>query len=560
MRRCIRSPKACRLPLRCRRFDEPIFPKLKKIRDTFDEVYQLFLASRSAPANENFISDARRRLIRKATIKQMHGNSRAPVLRQLWRGRMTKPALICAAVVVTLASITASGAQESPWSERAVHRHLDFDTLAAEVAAIGPAALIAEGERLFTAKFTRFDGVGRPMATQASVPTKRRRPAESIFVRTSGPDANACVSCHADPSPGGAGDFTVNAFVSEGFTSAEFDSLDPQFSNERGTTALFGAGLIELLAREMTAELQAQRDAALSAARAASKPVSAALSTKGVGFGALTAAPDGTVDLSGVEGVDPDLVIRPFGQKGVSVSLRQFTVSALNAHHGIQAEERFGVRWTGEADFDEDGVSAELTAGDVSALVAFQAVLAPLDRFAPSDESWRAAAGAGATLFEQWGCVDCHRPALPLTRSRFADPGPYDTAGTLRAADVGAAITLDLGELDWAAKLPRNAIGDVLVPLFGDLKRHVIADAAVSTFGNELLAQNFVERNMFMTAELWGVAATAPYGHRGDMTVLDEAIRAHGGEGRASRERYVKATDASRAELAAFLRTMGAAP
>ena len=144
---------------------------------------------------------------------------------------------------MTLALATASRAQEAPWSEQAVQRHLDFDTVAAEVAAIGPAALIAQGERLFTAKFTRFDGVGRPMATQASIPTKRRRPAQSAFVRTSGPDANACVSCHADPSPGGAGDFTVNAFVSEGFTSAEFDSLDPQFSNERGTTALFGAGL-----------------------------------------------------------------------------------------------------------------------------------------------------------------------------------------------------------------------------------------------------------------------------------------------------------------------------
>ncbi|MDH3234754.1 MAG: hypothetical protein OEQ29_14635 [Alphaproteobacteria bacterium] len=497
---------------------------------------------------------------RKATIEHMHGNNRALMLRELRRGGMMRPALICAMVVMTLASVTASGAQEPPWSEQAVQRHLDFDTVAAETAASGPAALIAEGERLFTAKFTRFDGVGRPMATQASIPTKRRRPAESAFVRTSGPDATACVSCHADPSPGGAGDFTVNAFVSEGFTSAEFDSLDPQFSNERGTTALFGAGLIELLAREMTAELQAQRNTALSAARATGEAVSAALSTKGVGFGALTAAPDGTVDVSGVEGVDPDLVIRPFGQKGVSVSLRQFTVSALNAHHGIQAEERFGARWTGEADFDEDGVAAEFTAGDVSALVAFQAVLAPLDRFAPSEESWRAAADAGATLFEQWGCVDCHRPALPLTSLRFADPGPFDTAGTLRAADVGAAITLDLGELDWVAKLPRNAVGDVLVPLFGDLKRHVIAGAAVSTFGNELLAQNFVERNMFMTAELWGVAATAPYGHRGDMTVLDEAIRAHGGEGRASRERYVEATDASRAKLVAFLRTMGAAP
>ena len=75
-------------------------------------------------------------------------------------------------------------------------------------------------------------------------------------------DANACSSCHNEPFAGGAGDFTTNVFVSEGFESADFDSTDPQFSNERGTNSLFGAGLLELLAREMTAELQAERRAA----------------------------------------------------------------------------------------------------------------------------------------------------------------------------------------------------------------------------------------------------------------------------------------------------------
>ena len=119
MRQCIRLPKACRLALRCRQLDEPIFPKPKKIRDTFDEVYQLFLALSSAPANENIISDARRRLIQKATIEHMRGNDRTLVLRGLRRGGMMRPVLICATVVVTLASVTASGAQEPPWSERA---------------------------------------------------------------------------------------------------------------------------------------------------------------------------------------------------------------------------------------------------------------------------------------------------------------------------------------------------------------------------------------------------------------------------------------------------------
>ena len=43
-----------------------------------------------------------------------------------------------------------------------------------------------------------------------------------------------------------------------------------------------------------------------------------------------------------VAGVNADLVVRPFHQKGVVVSLREFTNNAYNHHHGIQSVERFG--------------------------------------------------------------------------------------------------------------------------------------------------------------------------------------------------------------------------
>jgi CxxC motif-containing protein (DUF1111 family) len=92
--------------------------------------------------------------------------------------------------------------------------------------------------------------------------------------------------------------------------------------------------------------------------------------------------------------------------------------------------------------------------------------------------------------------------------------------------------------------------------LFGDLKRHVIADAQVATLGNELLSQRFVERDQFMTAELWGIASTAPYGHRGDLLTLDEVIRAHGGEARAARDAYIALTAADQSALIAYLKTL----
>ena len=118
----------------------------------------------------------------------------------------------------------------------------------------------------------------------------------------------------------------------------------------------------------------------------------------------------------------------------------------------------------------------------------------------------------------------------------------------------------DLGLLDWARRLPRDQDGNVLVPLFGDLKRHRIADTRTAALGNETLAQRFVERDVFMTAELWGLADTAPYGHRGDMTTLDEVIRAHGAEGEARAKAYAALPEADRSALIAWLKTLRIEP
>lgn len=417
-------------------------------------------------------------------------------------------------------------------------------------------ALTTTGEALFTSKFTVLDGAGRPGATQAIIPTKPRNPARSAFARTSGPDANACSSCHNDPVVGGAGDFVTTTFVSEGFTVSDFDSTDPQFSNERGTNHLFGAGLLELLAREMTADLHKQRRAALAKARSIHKPVRIALVSKDVAFGHLTAEPDGLVELGEVAGVDDDLTVRPFSQKGVMTSLRQFTVNAMNHHHGMQAAERFGGRWTGVGDFDGDAISDELGEGDIAALVAWQATRPMPVQATDGNTKWAALAERGRTVLNELGCITCHVPELPLESLKFQDPGPVDMAGTLSRQQVREPAVYDLGLLEWAKSLPRNEKGDYLVPLFGDLKRHVMTDATVDGLGNELLAQRFVERSEFLTTELWGTGSTAPYGHRNDFTTLDGIIRAHGGEGRAARDAYVEAQESDREALIAFLRSL----
>jgi len=446
-------------------------------------------------------------------------------------------------------------AANDPWSEKAIPAPVDQADFKGELNQQQLEELIEAGNILFSARFTTEDGVGRPMATQAIIPTKRKRPPRNNFSRTAGMDANACASCHNAPVVGGAGDFTANVFVSEGFQHTDFDSTDPQFSNERNTNHLMGAGLVEMLAREMSYELLQLRSEALLESRQKQSIIEKKLTTKGVNFGTLTIHPDGRVDTVNISGVDHDLIIRPFSHKGVITSLRQFTINALNHHHGMQASERFGSRWTNSDDFDEDGIEREISPGDVSALVAWQATLAPPVQLEPTEQRWEVAAKKGQQHAERIGCMSCHRPYLPLKSLSFSDPGPMDAAGTLRTGEI-ANTTYNLALLDWAKTLDIDENGAYKVALFGDLKRHTIADQQVSTLGNELLSQRFVERNVFMTTELWGIASTAPYGHRGNLTTLRDVIEAHGGEARESRDAWIALSNDEQNTIIAWLKTL----
>src|SRR5205814_3257953 len=92
-------------------------------------------------------------------------------------------------------------------------------------------------------------------------------------------------------------------------------------ANSRATVGMFGSGFIEMLARQMTRELQAIRDTIASGG-------SASLVAKGISFGVLSRRADGAWNISGVEGIPavslvsagasqpPSLVIRPFHQAG----------------------------------------------------------------------------------------------------------------------------------------------------------------------------------------------------------------------------------------------------
>jgi hypothetical protein len=412
--------------------------------------------------------------------------------------------------------------------------------------------LISAGERLFVAQFNSLDGAGRPESNGAGNPEPRsRRVFPQNFNRASAPDANACVGCHSLPRTGGGGDMVTNAFVlanAQGF----LETIDANSGNERNPPSLFGSGAIDMLGREMTIDLQRTRDSAIQTARRTRTSISLPLQSKGVSFGVITARPDGTVNTSQVEGVDPDLVIKPFSLKGVVPSVRAFTVPAFNQHHGMQPAERVG----DGVDHDKDGIDDEITRGDVTAATLFQTSLPIPGRVIPRSAVIEAAIRLGEAKFQQIGCADCHRPALVLNNPVFSEPSPFNPPNTLKPSDVSRPFTFDLTRDGPGPRLERTPDGKAIVRAFTDLKRHRMGTA----LNNERLVQEGVPTDSFITRKLWGFASEGPFLHNGRATTVTEAILAHGGEAQESRDAFAALNQAERNQIVTFLRSLQILP
>src|SRR6185295_17881528 len=100
------------------------------------------------------------------------------------------------------------------------------------------------------------------------------------FIRTSGTDSTSCADCHNQPTVGGAGGFVANVFVLAQLLDPVTDSVSTEFSDERNTLGMNGSGAIEMLAREMTVDLIAIREAAKAEARAANRNATKQLDAK----------------------------------------------------------------------------------------------------------------------------------------------------------------------------------------------------------------------------------------------------------------------------------------
>lgn len=448
--------------------------------------------------------------------------------------------------------------------------------------------LIRFGEKLFSAKWTIQEGAGRPNVKGTGNGPLLSDPSQPLvfphnFNRVSGPDANSCKGCHNDPVEGAGGDRATLVFVlGQRFDFATFDHTDMlpmkgaidesgQFAtlktiaNERKTIGMNGSGFIEMLARQMTADLQAIRDSI--------PPGHArALISKEVSFGVLSRGVDGSWNTSRVEGLPapslstaasgkPSLVILPFHQAGAVVSLRQFTSNAFTQHFGIQPEERFG---TG-VDEDGDGFVNELTRADITAATIYQATLPVPGRVVPDDPNVERAVRVGEERFRQIGCASCHIPRLPLVNKGwiYSEPNPYNPTGNLQPGEVPPLkVNLTSDELP-GPRLKPDANGVVWVPAFTDLKLHDITSGPDDPNAEALdqnqpagSAQFFAGNTKFITRKLWGAGNSGPYMHHGKFTTMREAILAHDGEALQVRKTFQRLQPYDRDCVIEFLKTL----
>ncbi|TFW26274.1 thiol oxidoreductase [Massilia arenosa] len=490
-----------------------------------------------------------------------------------------------------LAQVDASLGTGGIGREIAVERHLQDD----EEFRVPLAALIEHGRKLFAANWTGTEGGGRPLTKgngrALSDPASPLVGMRSMN-RISGPDSNSCAGCHNQPfgQAGGSGDFVANVFVQgQRFDFATFDRGDSvptrgaldeagkpvtlaSIANSRHTPGMFGGGYIEMLAREITVELQRIRDGM-------KRGETRVLLAKGIDFGKLTRRADGLWDVSQVKGLPrlslltatpidpPTLVVRPWHQAGNSVSLRDFTNTSYNHHHGIQTTERFGAN----VDADGDGFVNEMTRADVTAVAVFQATMAVPGQVVPNDVKVEKAILHGQQKFNEFRCASCHIPSLPLSKQgwTYTEPNPFNPNGNARVGDI-RTLKLDLN--DPALPQPRLTPAtpndeQLMVPAYTDFQLHDICDPKDPAPPESLdmnwpvWAPKFLDGNRrFLTRRLWGIANSGPYFHHGMFSTMREAVLAHHGEAEESRKAFVGGSDYDRDALIEFLKSLQVLP
>ena len=496
--------------------------------------------------------------------------------------------------------------------------------------------VLESGRQFFAVDFLPADGHGegktgpRAAKRQALWSTSIANQLDMPFLRLDGLDSQSCFACHNSAGtyvppgemartqkPGGVGGSAD--FASVLFSSKKFP--DELTHIVRAPPRAFGSGYLQELALEMTDELLGIKQATIDeAAQHPGIPASNDYITKTVNFGKIevtcpNVACNNPVISESLDGISPDLIVRPLQHKGVAATLRSFTKSALLFHHSMEAVEVVGI----DTDCDADGrinemavdnvtpangdpntVQVQESLGDVAALSAFAGMLRPPTVAAGSTSSDR-----GREIFAHIGCADCHVPTLttrpnPQFRILLAEPakdcpqdcGGYDCAsqlGSFAEADaaVHPAVKAATGVSEAVAgksntfctqgfycidltnpgsglpneiypRLPANTDGTVDVSLYSDLKRHDMGPA-LAQLGDPQAddSGNFnIPNEQWLTSKLWGVRDNGPWLHDGRARTIREAIVMHGGDAATQAQNFINLSDADEQAVLDFLSTL----
>ncbi len=417
-----------------------------------------------------------------------------------------------------------------------------------------PARAIVRGRQIFQRKFTVAQGLGP--RTNDGVGDIETDGSHGAGV------GDSCATCHARP-------FGSAGFGSDVFTRPE----------SRDAPHLFGLGLQEMLADEITKDLRAIEQDAIDQAVLSGSSVTLPLTSKGIDYGTITGLPGGTSDASGVEGVDPDLRVRPFFAQGGTISIREFLVGAFNAEMGLEAPDPdllaaslgvdvttpSGMELTGSIDAiegppaasvtddpDMDGVVNEIPTSIVDFMEFYL-----MNYFRPGVDKVTPAVVDGFLNFDSIGCTTCHIPFLTIDEDRrVADTstnwnGPKSNVVFNQLYTIATPLFSEFDDGMGFPTLKTPLGGPFTVPgIFTDFKRHDL--------GKLFHERNFdgTTQTEFITEPLWGVGSTPPYGHDGRSNTLNDVIIRHEGEAETQRDAYLLLSDADREEILSFLRAL----
>lgn len=323
---------------------------------------------------------------------------------------------------------------------------------------------------------------------------------------------DSCVACHSVPSTGGSSTVFVTRFGV--LTNGVFDPL-----------TAFGGSLLQenAIVPQCLEHVPAQANVVIKRQ-----------TTPLYGLGLIEAIADSTITQSvrktavdGVKGraamitdvVSGKVHVGRLGWKAQHSSILGFAADAYMNEMGITnrffpTENAPNGNQTLLQQYDtildpEDEIDPATGKGDVDKVADYMRLLAP-----PPTVRFTTNAGSGQGIFQQIGCTNCHTPTLTTASNSIP------------------------------------ALNFQKVNLYSDLLLHDMGSL------NDGIQQGDANPNEMKTAPLWGVRASAPYLHDGRAATLDDAIRAHDGEAKNSRDRYTKLSKSQQQWLIEFLNSI----